>query len=100
MTLKNISLALALAFAVTFSACKKDKDPEPEKAQLDGNVSQFNSDANNYKAESDQADNDINSSLADIPGFGRLSSNAAVLTSPLCGVTIDSSQIANKILFY
>jgi hypothetical protein len=93
-----ITLLSVLAFT---TACKKDKttpnDPAPE---LDGNVAQFNSDANYYKSESDQADNDINSSLSEIPAFGRLTSGAAVLTSPLCGVTIDSSQIANKILFY
>lgn len=82
------------------SACKKNNDSETEQAQLDAKVSQFNSDANNYKSESDQADNDINSSLSDIPAFGRVAQGAAVLSSPLCGVVIDSSQIANKILFY
>ena len=100
MNLKKIICLALLAGLVTFSSCKKDKDEETEKAELDANVKQFNNDANNYKSESDQADNDINSALSDIPGFGRLSSNAAVLTSPLCGVTIDSTQIANKILFF
>jgi hypothetical protein len=98
----KLILLIALPAVLFISSCKKDKVDETttQQAQLDGNVSQFNSDANNYKAESDQADQDINGSLADIPGFGRLASGTAVLSSPLCGVTIDSSQIANKILFY
>ncbi len=98
--MKNTILLIAvLSIFVSLSSCKKDEDKDTT-ATLDGNVSQFNSDANYYKSESDQADNDINNSLSEIPAFGRLSSGTAVLASPLCGVTIDSSQIANKILFY
>ena len=52
------------------NACKKNE--EEDKVQLDANVSQFNTDANNYKSESDQADNDINNSLSSIPAFGRV----------------------------
>ena len=80
------------------NACKKNE--EEDKVQLDANVSQFNTDANNYKSESDQADNDINNSLSSIPAFGRVAQGTEILSSPLCGVIIDSSQIANKILFY
>lgn len=102
--MKTKILLIAVLTALIFiTACKKDDDDEKnpnQTAQLDGNVSQFNSDANYYKSESDQADSDINSSLAEIPAFGRLASGAAVMSSVLCGVTIDSSQIANKILFY
>ena len=96
-TEKNL-LAAIFCMLIIFSSCKKD-DKE-DQAKLDANISQFNSDANNYKAESDQVDNDINNSLSEIPAFGRMSSSASVLSSPLCGVVIDSSQIANKILFY
>lgn len=98
----KIMLISAFSFLTIFTGCKKDED-EVEKAKLDANVSQFNSDANNYKAESDQVDSDINNSLSEIPAFGRMSSgstSSTILSSPLCGVTIDSSQIANKILFY
>jgi hypothetical protein len=42
-------------------------------------------------------DNDINSSINNTSIGGRTS---ASYSSELCGVTIDSSQIANKILFY
>lgn len=42
-------------------------------------------------------DNDINNALSEIPTFGR---GTNTLSSPLCGVTIDSSQIAQKILFF
>jgi len=97
MKTKNLAWTLAIALAVMFTACKKEND---DPAKLDSKVSQFNSDANDYKSESDQADNDINNSLSEIPAFGRVSSKASILSSPLCGVTIDSSQIANKILFY
>jgi hypothetical protein len=94
----NSKLILAALTAVLFvTGCKKDKEEDP---QLDSNISQFNSDANYYKSESDQADNDINNSLSNIPGIGRLTSNASVLSSPLCGVTIDTSQVANKIIIY
>lgn len=90
-----MKLLLTLAFAGVFmQSCKKD---ENEDEQLDSQVQQFNSDSQNYKGESDQADSDINSALGEIPAFGR---STITLSSPLCGVTIDSSQIAQKILFF
>lgn len=91
---------LALALIAFTTACKKENADPKDSAELDAKVSQFNSDANDYKAESDQADNDINNSLSEIPSFGRVSKAASILSSPLCGVIIDSSQISNKILFY
>ncbi len=49
----------------------------------------------------DQADNDINGALSEIPAFGRFSSTIlSTLSSPLCGCTIDSSQLAQKIVFF
>ncbi|MBK7850009.1 MAG: hypothetical protein IPJ66_02415 [Bacteroidetes bacterium] len=96
-------LTMFVAVVILVAACKKDENAQSNSnnnVQLDSKVSQFNSDANNYKSESDQVDNDINNSLSSIPAFGRVAQGAAVLSSPLCGVVIDSSQIANKILFY
>lgn len=77
-----------------FPSCVKDED----KAKLDAKTEQFNNDADKYKEESDQADSDINNSINDNGSFG--GRVAGVLSSPLCGVTIDSSQLAQKILFY
>jgi hypothetical protein len=94
---KNIAFLL-LASLLTFtiiSSCKKDNDDV--KPQLDTQTKQFNEDANDYKSESDQADDEVNNSLDDISGFGR-SGNS--LSSPLCGATIDTSQVAQKIVFF
>ncbi|REJ84291.1 MAG: hypothetical protein DWQ44_06550 [Bacteroidetes bacterium] len=93
----KIILAILFFAATVFISCKKEKE-EPQK--LDEQTSQFNSDANFYKSESDQADNDINNSLSEIPAFGKVRSEASILSSPLCGVTIDSSEISQKILYY
>jgi hypothetical protein len=87
-------VAIALLAAVAITSCKKD---EETAAQLDEQFKQFNDDSQFYKAEMDQADNDINGALSEIPAFGR---GAATLSSPLCGVTIDTSQIAQKIVFF
>jgi hypothetical protein len=96
----KIILICSLSFIAFFYSCKKDKQEE-EQVTLDSQFKQFNSDGNTIKSESDQADNDINNSLSSIPAFGRLRPESAqLLSSPLCGVIIDSSQIANKILFY
>lgn len=82
--------------ATLFTSCKK----ENAASKLDPEVEQFNADANNYKSEFDQADNDINNSLSDIPAFGKTGTGNSILSSPLCGVTIDSSQLNQKILFF
>lgn len=101
MKTRLIALIMTAATGLLLmQACKKDDSSSSDKPQLDAKVTQFNSDANNYKAESDQADNDINNSLSSIPAFGRVAQPNVVLSSPLCGVTIDSSQIASKILFF
>lgn len=101
MTKRTFPLLLLTFFVISNTACKKDDKSEPaNSAQLDQSFVQFNSDANFYKSESDQADNDINNSLSDISAFGRVAQGGSMLSSPLCGVIIDSSQISNKILFY
>lgn len=89
--------SVAAFYSLTFIySCKK------EKASLDEETQQFNDDSNFYKNESDQAYDDINNQLRDIPVFGKGSNITipAVLSSPLCGATIDSSQLAQKILFF
>lgn len=87
-----ILITSAVVLTTFFYSCKKE-----EQQALDAKTKQFNDDSNNYKAESDQADNDINNTINEIPAFGR---GAGVVSSPLCGVTIDSSQLSQKILFF
>lgn len=77
------------------TSCKKKE--EEEVKELDENTKQFTEDSNDLKAELDNVDNDINSSLENTSLGGRL---AETYSSPLCGVLIDTSQIANKIIFY
>jgi hypothetical protein len=100
MKTKRLAWIAFIVVSVIIAACKKDQTTTVDQPNLDSNVSQFNSDANYYKSESDQADNDINNSLSDIPAFRSSAHGATTLSSPLCGVTIDSSQIASKILYY
>jgi hypothetical protein len=83
---------LLLASSIVTSCKKREKE-----IAMDEETKQFNEDANDIKSESDNVDNDINSSINNTSIGGRTS---ASYSSELCGVTIDSSQIANKILFY
>lgn len=70
------------------------------KKILDSKVEQFNEDSNTYKAELDQADNDINDALSDIDGFGKTEYHDQIFSSPLCGVTIDCTLISQGILTF
>ncbi len=81
-----------MASSIVTSCKKREKE-----IAMDEETKQFNEDANDIKSESDNVDNDINSSINNTSIGGRTS---ASYSSELCGVTIDSSQIANKILFY
>ena len=90
------ALSIALVLGVV-SSCKK-KDKEEPAPKLDEQSKQFNSDANNYKSESDEISDDINNYVKDVPAFGRVS--ATVSSSPICGVTIDTSLIAQKTLIF
>lgn len=102
MKVKLPLLVLSCIMLLT-SSCKKDKNDStitPNQTSLDSETRQFNDDSNFYKGESDQSNNDVNTSLSEISAFGKVVGPKAVFTSPLCGVTIDSSQIANKILFF
>ncbi|HKR06970.1 MAG TPA: hypothetical protein VJY62_20200 [Bacteroidia bacterium] len=99
-TQKLFLLICGMIAMFTVSSCKKEKEEVPAPPQLDEQTKQFNEDSNNYKTESDETDNDINNALEEIPSFGRGAAIPSILSSPLCGVTIDSSQIAQKILFF
>ena len=70
------------------------------KKVLDAQIEQHNTDSNTYKAELDQADNDINDALADIDGFGKTGYHDEVFSSPLCGVTIDCTDVSQGILYF
>ncbi len=98
MKTKILSLLLVVGWVamVCVVSCKK-KDTTTVKDTLDAQVQQHNSDADNVKNESDQADQDINNSIGTSSLGGRM---AGVASSPLCGVTIDSSQIASRILIF
>jgi hypothetical protein len=94
---KLIFPALTLSLVLmTFASCKKEK--EEEAPVLDAQTQQFNDDANKYKNESDEISDDINNYIKDVPSFGRVSSVPP--SSPICGVTIDSSQLSQKILIF
>ena len=88
-----IYLGVLLLSSSIVTSCKKRE----KEIAMDEETKQFNEDANDIKSESDNVDNDINSSINNTSIGGRTS---ASYSSELCGVTIDSSQIANKILFY
>jgi len=87
IVLSVITLYFISLFA---SSCKK----QTNEAELDAKVQQHNTDAGNYKSELDQADNDINNSLSNT-GLGKEGGS-----SPLCGVTIDTSSISQKYIVY
>lgn len=67
---------------------------------LDAQIEQFNEDSNTYKSELDQVDNDINDALADIDGFGKTDFHDEIFSSPLCGVTIDCTDVSQGILYF
>ncbi|MFT4982345.1 MAG: outer membrane murein-binding lipoprotein Lpp [Bacteroidia bacterium] len=70
------------------------------KKLLDAQIEQFSLDSNTYKAELDQVDNDINNALADIDGFNKTDYHDEVFSSPLCGVTIDCTDVSQGILYF
>src|ERR1035437_6194108 len=92
----SLLIVAGLSVLVFVVSCKK-KTTNPANLTLDAQVQQHNTDANTYRGESDQADNDINNGIGNTSLNGRI---AGVQSSPLCGVTIDSSQIASKILTF
>src|SRR3954471_15383630 len=97
---KQLVIILFTGALIFIASCKKESTTEtPALAEND---KQFNSDANYYKSESDQSNDDINTALKSIPAFrgGSVSMPAAVSDTAPCGSTIDSSQIDSLILFF
>lgn len=88
------ALALSVIVLTFLGSCGKLRDI------LNPQVEQFNDDSNEYKAVLDKVDEDINEALKDMPGFGKMEETASLSSSPLCGVTIDSSELENQILYF
>lgn len=85
---------IAIIGITTMVGCKVLED------LLNSNIEQFNNDSNTYKAELDQVDNDINDALSDIDGFGKTDYHDQIFSSPLCGVTIDCTDVSQGILYF
>ncbi len=94
MKIKSISFLFGIFTILVISSCKKADD----SIQLDPEVQQFNSDANSYKSELDQADNDINNFVSNT-SLGQTGSGSSG-SSPLCGVIMDTSKIAQKMITF
>lgn len=89
-------MAVSIASLTLFSSCLRNRN----NVKLDKNIEQHNNDANYYKGQLDQADTDINNTLKDIPAFGKNDEGLEIFSSPLCGCTIDSVDIAQKIIYF
>lgn len=87
----SVAIVVATSLMVGCGALKK---------LLDAKIEQHNQDSNTYKAELDQADNDINDALADIDGFGKTDYHDEIFSSPLCGVTIDCTDVNQGVLYF
>ncbi|MCY7361270.1 MAG: hypothetical protein LH629_04260, partial [Ignavibacteria bacterium] len=90
------SITCIAMIALLFVACKK-KDKN-NTATLDAKTQQFHTDNNNIKSENDQANDDINNTLSNIPSMGGRVEET--LSSPMCGCTLDTSDLANKIVYF
>lgn len=92
----NKHLIIFLLAAALFSSCKKDLDnsgPEPDNESL----TQVQ-DNNEVKGESDQINSDVSDAIENHPSLngGRISTTT--IKKNICGCSIDSSEILNKIL--
>src|SRR5437016_2215138 len=104
---KKILITLFLGCTIAFAfmtSCKKNSDTSGNES-LDSQVSQHNSDANNYQTANDQTDQDVNQSISNIPAMQGPTHNSSGIelrslppeATPqgvwtLCGTTIDSSK--------
>ena len=90
---KHIWIA-ALVFAAAFTSCKKD-DKENEESVT--KLSTQAEDNNDTKSESDQTNTDVTDALEN---FSSINGRKAVTEGKkvICGCSIDSSQLENKIL--
>ena len=95
--MKNKLIMLCMAAVVAFTgACKKK---ESDDATLDEQTKTFYDDGNRYKGESDQSNTEANTAIDQVSSFGRgIKMPSTILTSPICGLTIDSSQASQHIL--
>ena len=95
--MKNSFLKIGLVVLVaggTLVGCGFLKD------LLDPNVQKFNEDYSNYKSELESLDNDLDNAIKDIDGFGKTGGASGIASSPLCGVTIDCTQVSQGILIF
>ena len=67
---------------------------------LNPNIQKFNEDYNTYKSELESLDSDLDNALKDIEGFGKTDQTSGIVSSPLCGVTIDCTQVQQGILVF
>lgn len=74
------------------------QEKEEDSATLDAQAKQHNEDNDRCKNASDGANDDVNAALDQVPSMGRGIRRPAVIAATPCGFTIDSSQLASKIL--
>jgi hypothetical protein len=99
MKTKNIFYLVALAIlpaALIFTACKKKDDPIKEPVAVVTPDGQSGTDNRETQSENDAATNDINDVISNSRLSGRSSSSAgaAGVTGNICGLTVDSVNIA------
>src|SRR5689334_18726375 len=94
--MKNQLVLLFMAALIGLgTSCKKKE--ETEDATLDAQTKQHSDDNDRYKNASDNANDDVNAAIDQVPSMGRVI-RPNVLASTPCGFTIDSSQLQQKIL--
>lgn len=91
--MKKHILFVILSLTAVFSACKKDKENEEAVSKLSTQAE----DNNDTRSESDQTNSDVTDAIENFAAInGRLAVTEAKKT--ICGCTIDSVQLASKIL--
>lgn len=90
-----------IASMMLIYSCKKKEDSSTTNTTLDASSAKFNDDANFYKGENDQLNDDVNQDLGNHPGM-RLGEGGNRFQSfnPPCGSTVDTTFIAQKKLIY
>ena len=93
--MKNLILFLLIAVMLS-TACKKQLDSPDPGPQLDNQSFTQVEDNNDIKEENDQTNDEVNN----VVEYTSLKSGrmAATNINPFCGCSVDSSQIANKII--
>lgn len=85
--MKSIKTTMAIVgtMVLLLSSCIKPKTLTP----ADPNAKQHNEDVSNTKSESDNVNNDINSILKDVQGFGKTD---GVQAFSVCGASVDTTH--------